>query len=698
MSLTRRPTLNALPLALALAVVLPACPAKAQIAGSVDTESGAGTDATTDSAPSTPSADDHHHAKATDLDAIVVTASPLKNTAEQMAQPVDVLSGEQLDKVRAASLGETVQSLPGVQSSNFGPGVGRPIIRGLDGPRVGILSDGLITQDVSTVSQDHSPTIEPFLADQIEVLKGPSTLLYGSGAIGGVVNVVDGRIPETSPGDAFSGRAEMRYDSASRGTTDLLRVDTGTDRFALHADAVYRNARDYETPDGRQVNSFIDTKTGAVGGSLLGDWGFLGASASRFEDDYGNPGEPGDRALGERGVSLALRQTRYDLKAGLNDPFDGVRNLRFNFAHTDYEHIEFEGDVVGTQFLKNADEMRVELTHAPMAGWNGAVGAQGSDTSFEAIGEESFVPHTRTRSAGVFVFEQKQWNALQLDFGARVDRIRADPEGGAQRAFTPVSFSAGGLWKLNEAWRLSLDLDHAERAPAEEELFANGPHIATLAFEIGDSELGKEAANQIELGLHHHSQRVDAKVSAYYNRFNDFIYIVDTGQFVPRPDGGTLPVRQWTQGDARFRGLEGEVTFHLLKNDTDGLDLRLFGDTVRATLTTGGNVPRIPPSRVGADLAWSNARWRASIGAVRNARQDKVAINETPTDGYTFVNAHAAYHWDTQRSDGTEGTGWELFLDGSNLTDRIGRVHTSFLKDDVMLPGRSVSTGIRVFF
>jgi iron complex outermembrane receptor protein len=237
---------------------------------------------------------------------LVVTASPLHDTAAELSKPVDVLAGERLDENRAASLGETISSIPGVQSSNFGPGVGRPVIRGQDGPRVAILTGGMVTQDVSTVSQDHSPTLEPFLADQIEVLKGPSTLLYGSGAIGGAVNVVDGRIPEHAINGGLSGRAEVRYDSLSRGNTNAVRVDGGNDRFVLHADAVYRNHRDYDTPDGKQANSFIDTKTGSMGGSLVGDWGFVGVSAARIDDDDGNPGEAG--------VFLQLRQKRYDLK------------------------------------------------------------------------------------------------------------------------------------------------------------------------------------------------------------------------------------------------------------------------------------------------------------------------------------------------------------------------------------------------
>lgn len=335
------------------------------------------------------------------ISGVVVTASALQDTADTLSKPADVLTGARLDENRGATLGETVASLAGVQSSNFGPGVGRPIIRGLDGPRVAVLSGGLSSQDVSTVSQDHAPAIEPFLADQIEVLKGPSTLLYGNGAIGGVVNMVDGRIPEYAIENGFSGRAETRFFGGDQGgNTTMARVDGGSDRFALHADAVYRNALDYDTPDGRQRNSFIDTRSGAVGGSLLGDWGFVGLSASRFNDEYGNPGEPGDPALGERGVSLKMRQNRYEAKGALRDLWGEGNGLRFSFGHTGYTHTEFENDQPGTIFRKNANEGRLEATFGSAQGWQGALGAQASSSTFVAIGEEAFVPETSTRAAG----------------------------------------------------------------------------------------------------------------------------------------------------------------------------------------------------------------------------------------------------------------------------------------------------------
>jgi iron complex outermembrane receptor protein len=675
------------PLAAALTLALGAFTAQAQ-------------DATTPATTTAnPSSDVRHasqgadlHAK--DLDAVKVTSSLFGSTADQLSRPVEVLSGEKLDEVRAASLGETVSGLPGVQSSNFGPGVGRPIIRGMDGPRVAVMADGLSSADVSTVSQDHSPAIEPFLADQIEVLKGPSTLLYGSGAIGGAVNVIDGRIAET-PVDGVTGRAETRMDLGDKdGQTSVARVDAGSGGLSIHADGVYRNANDYDTPEGRQPNAFIDTKAGAFGASLAGDWGFIGASVSRFNDRYGNPGEPGDPAAGERGVHLQMHQDRFEMKGGLNEPWGEGSGLRYSFGHTTYDHTEFEGDQVGTVFKKNANEGRIEATFAAASGWKAALGVQGSDATFKAIGEEAFVPRTDTRSLGLFAVAQNGWGRFTTELGARIDRIEYDTDTGLSPEFKPLGLSGSFGFKLDEHWRITANLDHAERAPAEEELFADGPHIATLAYEIGGTDLQKEKANQAELGLDYRNDRVDAKVSAYYNRYDKFIYLADTGsQWYFEEEGQSLPIRQWSQGDAVFHGFEGEATVHLANGGRTGnWDLHVFGDTVRARLKDGGDLPRIAPGRFGGELRWEASAWRASIGATRYMRQDKVAANETETAGYTLVDAHLAYHLDAG------ATSWEVFLDGSNLADQDARVHTSFLKDDVMLPGRSAAFGVRVFF
>lgn len=638
---------------------------------------------------------DPRHEEPAEIDRIVVNASPLRKTAEELSQPVEVLSGEGLDRAKSATLGETLNALPGVQTTNFGAGVGRPIVRGLDGPRIGVLSGGLSNQDVSTISQDHATAVEPFLADQIEVLKGPATLLYGSGAIGGVVNVVDGRIAERALDDTVSGRAELRYGSVNKGRTAMARVDAmgANGALVLHADGAYRDLDNYDTPNGEQANSFVESRSGALAASYVADDGFIGASLSRFDHRYGNPGEPGAPSAGEPGVSLDMLQDRFEVKAGLNRDlwiFDG---LRFAFANTAYEHTEFEGDAIGTRFESEANEGRAELTHQAFGAWTGAIGLQIGERTFEAIGDEAFVPRTKTRSQGLFVVEQAQWDAFQLDLGARIDRVRTDAVGNPRRNFTPLSLSIGALWSINDQWRISANLDRAERAPAEEELYADGPHAATGSYEIGDANFGEERANQAEIGLHFHSDRFDAKASVYRTRFDGFIYLADTGAFtVPEPGEDPLPIRLWNQADADFQGFEAEIIARVVDNAAGKFDIRAFGDHVRGELDSGESLPRIAPSRYGVSASWETDAWRASLGATRVLRQDDVAPDETPTAGYTLVDAHFAYHWDT------DAYGWEVFVDGRNLTDREARVHTSYLKDSVVLPGRDFNLGLRIFF
>jgi iron complex outermembrane receptor protein len=622
------------------------------------------------------------------LDEVEVTALPIKQTADEVIAPVSVLTGAALDDAKAGTIGETVAKQPGVQTTYFGPGVGRPVIRGLDGARVGVLSNGAGSGDVSTVSQDHAVAIEPFLADQIEVLKGPATLLYGSGAIGGVVNVVDGRIPERLPDRAFSGRAELRGNDGANERTGMARVDIGAGNFALHADGTYRDTDDYDGPDGKIKNSFLTTKSGSFGGSWIGDAGFIGLAVSRFLDHYGNPAEPGNPEEGEGPVTLQLAQTRYDVKGGLNAPFAGVDAIRFNFSHTDYSHTEFEGDEVGTVFLSKSNEGRIELVQSELAGWRGAFGVQFLRRDFQAIGEEAFVPQTLTRGYGLFAMQQRDFDRIKLDLGARVDRQSSDPADGAKRSFSPFSASVGVAFKLADDWHLNLNADRAQRAPAEEELFAHGPHVATESFEIGLPTATKETSNQFEIGLHYHSDWLEAKLSGYVNKFNDYIYLADTGEVED-----DLPVRQWSQGDAKFHGFEGEALFKLSEGATGHYDLRLWGDTVHAKLDDGGNLPRIAPGRVGVDLKWSADAWRASLGAARYMKQDRTAPFETPTNGFTLVSAHLSYTLET-----SDTTNWELFVDGTNLTNQTARLATSYIKDKAPLPGRALAFGVRAFF
>ena len=702
---------------------------------------------------------EHNH-QPTDLTAVEVHATPLAGTAEDLVRPVEVLAGERLDAAKANSLGETVNKLPGVQSSYFGPGVGRPIIRGFDGARVQVLSNGLSSGDVSTVSVDHAVSIEPFLADQVEVLKGPATLLYGSGAIGGAVNVIDGRIPEHVTTEPLQGRAELRGGTVNDQKTGMLRLDGTSEsgNVVFHFDALHRETGDYDIPGfaenehahdehaeeeheeelgmaGILPNSAVRTDAAALGVSWVGDRGFLGVGYSLFNSRYGVPGHSHpegeddhahddhdhDDAAGEEhhdegAVRIVMDQRRSEVRGGLDD-LGAFESLRVKFARTDYTHTEYEGDEVGTVFDNTGTEARLELVHQPVLGWDGALGLQWSQRDFLAVGAEAFVPGSESNDTGLFWIGEREFGPTKLEIGARHDRNEVDVDDsvaiGPDRKFDTTSLSAALRWDLDETLHLSLGLDRAQRAPTAEELFSNGLHVATGSVELGNPDLDVETANRAELGLHWHNGPLRVGASIYQVRFDDFVYLADTGIV---EHGG--PVRAWAQHDARFNGAEAEVDWTFIDNDSGAWSMRVFGDVVRAeldgsgnrdvavsvphgdhnhdyiaTLANDGNLPRIAPARVGGELRWETGEWRASLGAVRYAEQDDVAEHETATPGYTLVDAHLAWHIDSR-----SGNAWEVFLDGNNLLDEEARPHTSFLKDLAPLPGRGIEFGVRAFF
>lgn len=383
-----------------------------------------------------------------------------------------------------------------------------------------------------------------------------------------------------------------------------------------------------------------------------------------------------------------MEQTRYELKGGFNNPLSGIDRIDLNVGHTDYQHVEFEGEETGTVFTNQTNQGRLQATHVPIGGWVGAFGVQFFNRDFAALGEESFVPPTTSKGVGIFALEQKEFGPLKVELGARGDRESREPNNDSKRNFTPVSLSAGLAWRFDDSWHLSLNLDRAERAPAEEELFANGPHLASSTFEVGDRNLDIETANQAELGLHYHTDFLEAKVATYYNRYNDFIYLADTG--LVQED---LPVRNWTAADARFRGYEAEATFHLGAGSNGHYDLRVWGDSVRATLVDSGNLPRIPAGRFGTELLWKNDYWRARIGVARYLKQDNVADLETETAGFTSVTAHVERSiFSNDRID------IAAFLDANNVTDQTQRLATSLIKEQAPLPGRNITIGVRAFF
>ncbi len=669
-----------------------------------------------------------------ELEAMEVKVLPQGGTTLDSTRPVQLLSGEYLDDRKEATLGETLQAEPGIHSTYFGPGAGRPIIRGLGGSRVRITEDGLNSLDASALSPDHAVSAEPLLIDRIEILRGPANLLYGSTASGGVVNLIDNRIPEQR--QAFGGAVELRAGTVADELAGVARIDGGFEAFQFHFDGFKRDTNDYEIPGfalspellaeldpeerteqvrGRLENSAQESEGGSVGFSLVGDWGFAGVAYKRFDTDYGIPGaghaheeehgddgdddhddDHGDEHEGEEeeSVSIGLEQERYEFKAGLYQPVSGIEELNFKLVTNDYQHIEFEGDEVGTTFNIEATEWRAEARHQQFGRLSGVVGVQYEDNDLEAIGDEAFVPPANTESLGIFLVEEYDLDPVRLSAGLRYqnDEVKlADGlavDGISSRDFSAFSVSAGTLWRVTDDWQASLNWQRSQRSPTQEELFANGPHIATQAFEIGDPTLGKETSNNIDFGIHKHSGRFHVRLDLFYNNIDDFVYLANTGDVED-----DLPVQVWSQADANFWGAEFEASMLFEGTAVGDLEWRLFADSVEADLKAGnGEVPRLSPGRIGTGLDWHRGNLRANVNYHRVFEVDEVAEFETRTGGYDSLSANLAYRLMVDSSE------IELFLKGDNLLDQTQRVHTSFLKEFAPRPGLNVTGGVRVRF
>jgi iron complex outermembrane recepter protein len=646
------------------------------------------------------------------LEPITVTATPLEAEAGHIAQPVEVLTGEALRRRQAPTIGETLAREPGISAGDFGRGASRPVIRGLGGSRVRVLEGGIGSMDVSNLSPDHAVGIDPLHARQIEILKGPATLLYGSGAIGGIVNVVTDRIPTGVP-DAPHAEAELRYDAATNERTGGGKLDGGIGNLALHFDGLKRRTSDYDIPGfgsivpepgeepGELFNSDVDTENEAGGASYIGDRGYLGFAISHYASNYGVPGS-GEEA----GVRIDLDQLRYDIEGEVENPAPGFRLLKVKLGHNDYEHQEIEsGGEIGTDFQNDEYEGRVELLHRPLWGFDGALGVQVRHQDFEAIGEEALTPPVGGRSVGVFWFEERDSDLWHFEIGARYENARYDADAGSPDVEHDLySVSGGAVRDFGEDHSAGISVTRAQRAPSLEELYNDGPHLATDTFERGDPALDPETANNLDLTLRKSEGRWTWRVSAFANLIEDFIFAAsvdangdgvadradEEGNVVA--DGGLLRL-DFVQEPAIFYGLEAETVFGIFEGTSYGdLDARFFADYVRGKLTDGDDLPRITPPRFGGSLDYRLGAFGGDFEIIRVAKQTDNAALETETDGYTQIDLGVSYTFGTKPADLT------LALRGTNLLDEEERRHTSFLKDRAPLPGRSVLFTLRASF
>jgi iron complex outermembrane receptor protein len=659
-------------------------------------------------------------------DEILVTASPDARSRNEIAQPTSVLSGEELQRQLQPTLGETLSREPGVTSTFFGPGSSRPVIRGLGGDRIRVLESGIGSGDASATSPDHAVSVDPAAAEQIEVLRGPATLLYGSSAVGGVVNVIDNRVPERLPDAPVTGSVEVRGGTVAderHGSATLEGALGG--RIAWHLDFQKRETDDYEIPGfaesetlrrdeedeeeegeeheqafGLLQNSSLETEGGSLGASWIGDQGFFGVSVTGFESLYGIPGgahehhgegeEEEEEEGEEAGVRIDMEQRRYDVRGGITRPFGIFRGANLRFGATDYEHVELEGEEIGTTFLNESQEGRIELLQNTLGPLSGSIGLQVQSRDFEAIGDEAFVPPTRTDSWAVFAFEELTRGAWRLQLGGRYESQDVEAETGEvrSRSFDGLSGSFGLVWQPgNEDYSLGLSVARSTKLPNAEELFSNGPHLATSAFEVGDPDLHEETNLGVDLTLRKVTGRLTGEVTLFTNQFDDYIFEQATGD---EEDG--LQVFQFVQRDAEFRGAELAGVYQLFHDEPYHLDVELGADFVRAELKDGTPLPRIPPRRYRLGFHYRGGKLDGLIEGVRVDEQDRVAPFELPTEGHTLLNASLGYRFFTSAAV------FEVLLRGTNLTDEEARNHVSFLKDRVPMPGRDFGLALRVTF
>jgi len=642
---------------------------------------------------------------------VVITGNPLGN--DQLVQPASVLSGDGLLVKRAGTLGETLDGLPGVSSTWFGPNASRPVIRGLDGDRVRMLDNGGASVDASSLSFDHAVAIDPLAVERIEVLRGPAALLYGGNATGGVVNTIDNRIPRAVlPG--LSGRAEVRLGGAAAERSTAALLEAGSGSFAWHADAFKRKTDDLRVPlytpiEGGEAlapttrvrNSASDADGGAIGGAWVDERGFLGASLDTYRNRYGTTAEPD--------VFIRMKRDRLALGGERRDLSGWFPQISFQASHTRYEHQEVEGSgEVGTTFKSTGNDLRVEARHAPLGAagqLTGAIGLQSETLAFSALGEEAFVPDTRTRSNALFVVEELKAGGLAFSAGLRGEQVvvnsAGDPAGAetsrfgaaGERRFKPTSASLGVAGPVAGGWTWTASLGHTERAPAYYELYANGLHVATAAFERGDPTLGVERSRHAEAGLAWTRGADSLKLNVFDTRFSRFISLDATGADIedgdsPVPEYAFHAVRARLRGaelDGRWRVASAPLALDL----TGGLDFTR-GDN----LDTGEPLPRLAPLRLRAGLEGGQGPWRAGIGLRHADQQTRVPATDKPTPGYTLLNLWLT--WQTQL--GASEALWFARLDNIGNVLAYNASSTSTLRDLAPLPGRALSAGLRLKF
>ncbi|WP_019383719.1 zinc piracy TonB-dependent receptor ZnuD [Acinetobacter venetianus] len=653
------------------------------------------------------------------LETIRIKAHPLEQTSKDFAVADTVVDQKRLAQ-GAVTIGEALSGETGIASNQFGAGSSRPVIRGQDGPRVKILQNSSENIDVSTLSPDHAVTVDPALAKQVEVIRGPSTLLFGAGTVGGLVNVNDSKLPTQMPEKGYEGNVGLRYNTGSDEKLATAGVTVGLgDQFALRVEGLKREANDYIAPnyfhegekERRVDNTFAEGQTVNVGLSWIYDRGFTGISYSNRQDKYGLPGhsheyeschlhglslhcgyhDHGDEDdhdheehAHDAGPWIDLKSERYDFRTELDDPFSGFKKVRAQASYTDYQHDEIEEDTIATRFKNKGYDGRLELVHNPIGPWEGVIGTQYNQQKLELTGEEAFLAPNTTKKWSVFGLEHAQFNDVHVELAARADQQKIDIEDSSKKNFDGSAFSVSGAanWEFAPDYKLSFVASHQERLPLAQELYADGGHFATNTYELGNDQLGKEKSNNVELGFHFDNDKFDYHVHVYHNWFDDYIYAQTLDRYKD------FRLVQYTQDKARFYGAEAEANYQV----SSIYKLGVFGDYVRGKIDNE-NAPRVPAGRLGTKVnADFGDGFSGSAEYYHVFQQDKIAAYETDTQSYNMLNLGVAYSG--QYSNVGD---YRVFLNANNLLDDQVYQHASFLST-IPQVGRNFTVGVNFSF
>jgi iron complex outermembrane receptor protein len=617
--------------------------------------------------------------------------------------PTLILSSADLDRLSQSNIGDLLADLPGVVSSYFGPNAGRPVIRGLDGDRLKITQNGVNSLDASSSSPDHAVSVDPLAIREAQVLRGPAALLYSTSILGGVINLVDARIPDQRLAQRQSVTGRLGSVDGLRSVGVLAEGSAGS--FSYHVDGFDKSTDDLRTPVGRIADTSSDNRGAGVGFSYLTSNGYVGLSCSGLDSTYG---------VAEQDISIGLEQRRWDLAGKAEVAGSVVRSLAYRVGVADYAHTEFEAGAPGSTFTNEGWDGRLDVELVKIGSVEGVVGLQASRFDFGVIGDEAFLPDTRNSAMATFgSFVQNLAADQRLRYGFRIEHAQVDAsawthDGVATNpaadsaSFTPASFAFAWAKDLNPSWTSTINLTRTERAPNFQELYADGPHVATDVYEVGNRDLGKEQGFGLELELAKVRGAVSGSFSVYYNRFSSFIALQRNG-YGPNIGGGgpdyssggadELARYDFTSVPADFFGSEVKVNFQFVDTPASKFGLEWYGDFVRASNTdTSEALPRISPGRIGAALHGLESGWTWRLDATYHFAQNHTAPDETRTAGFTMVGASLAHPIKFAQLDG------QFTLRAINLLDQEARNASSFIKGALPMPGRGVEAGLRLNF